>query len=131
MNSAYGNSPLRCELTRNDPRPPGGGIYRVGITQRRCWVIPTASLCIVSLLSHERFTRKKGSERIAHTFQRWLLACIVIAYLVTSTFTFSSVIPMSFPLPKPKMSITATMTIAASKTPKFKAGKALKDVVNA
>ena len=31
---------------------------------------------------------KKGSERIANTFQRWLLACIVIAYLVTSTFTF-------------------------------------------
>ena len=30
----------------------------------------------------------KGKERIAHTFQRWLLACIVIAYLVTSTFTF-------------------------------------------
>ena len=47
-----------------------------------------ASIIIVSLLSHERFSGKKGSERIAHTFQRWLLACIVIAYLVTSTFTF-------------------------------------------
>ena len=46
------------------------------------------AIIIVSLLSHERFTRKKGSERIANTFQRWLLACIVIAYLVTSTFTF-------------------------------------------
>ena len=46
------------------------------------------AILIVSLLSHERITRKKGSERIAHTFQRWLLACIVIAYLVTSTFTF-------------------------------------------
>ena len=46
------------------------------------------AIIIVSLLSHERFTRKKGSERIANTFQRWLLACIIIAYLVTSTFTF-------------------------------------------
>ena len=46
------------------------------------------AIIIVSLLSRERFTRKKGSERIANTFQRWLLVCIVIAYLVTSTFTF-------------------------------------------
>ena len=46
------------------------------------------AIVIVSLLSHERFTHKKGSERIANTFQRWLLACIIIAYLVTSTFTF-------------------------------------------
>ena len=46
------------------------------------------AIVIVSLLSHERFTKNKGSERIANTFQRWLLVCIVVAYLVTSTFTF-------------------------------------------
>ena len=46
------------------------------------------AIVIVSLLSHERFTQKKGSERIANTFQRWLLLCIVIAYLVTSAFTY-------------------------------------------
>ena len=46
------------------------------------------AIIIVSLLSRERFTHKKGSERIANTFQRWLLLCIVIAYFVTSTFTF-------------------------------------------
>ena len=46
------------------------------------------AILIVSLLSHERFTRRKGSERIANTFQRWLLLCIVIAYLVTSAFTY-------------------------------------------
>ena len=46
------------------------------------------AIIIVSILSHEKFTRKQGSERIAHTFQRWLLACIVIAYCVTSTFTY-------------------------------------------
>ena len=46
------------------------------------------AIIIVSLVNHERFTKNKGSERIANTFQRWLLTCIVIAYLVTSTFTF-------------------------------------------
>lgn len=46
------------------------------------------SLIIVSLLSHEHIARKNGAEQIAQTFQRWLLACIVIAYLVTSTFAF-------------------------------------------
>ena len=46
------------------------------------------AIIIVSLLSRERFTLKKGSERIANTFQRWLLACIVIAYFVTSSFTY-------------------------------------------
>ena len=45
------------------------------------------SIILVSLFSHERIFRKKTSEGIAHTFQRRLLGCIVIAYLVTSTFT--------------------------------------------
>ena len=45
------------------------------------------SIILVSLFSHERFFRKKTSEGIANTFQRRLLGCIVIAYLVTSTFT--------------------------------------------
>ena len=46
------------------------------------------AIIIVSLLSHEHFRLKQANERISSTFQRWLLACIVIAYLVTSTFTF-------------------------------------------
>ena len=46
------------------------------------------AIVIVSLLSHDRFTWKKGSERISNTFQRWLLACIVIAYFITSSFTY-------------------------------------------
>ena len=45
------------------------------------------SIILVSLISHESFFRKKTSEGIANTFQRRLLGCIVIAYLVTSTFT--------------------------------------------
>ena len=46
------------------------------------------AIIIVSLLSHERFRLKQDKERISNTFQRWLLACIVIAYLITSTFTY-------------------------------------------
>lgn len=45
------------------------------------------AIVIVSLLSHERFRWKKDKEQISSTFQRWLLACIVIAFLVTSSFT--------------------------------------------
>ena len=46
------------------------------------------AIIIVSLLSHERIRRSKGGERIANTFQRWLLLCILVAYLVTSAFTY-------------------------------------------
>ena len=46
------------------------------------------SIIIVSLLSHEGFVKIKGSEKIASTFQRWLLAVIVIAYAITSSFTY-------------------------------------------
>ena len=46
------------------------------------------AIIIVSLLSREHIKRKKGGERIANTFQRYLLLCIVVAYFITSTFTF-------------------------------------------
>ena len=45
------------------------------------------SIILVSLVSREGFFRKKTSEGIANTFQRRLLSCIVIAYLITSSFT--------------------------------------------
>ena len=48
----------------------------------------SAAIIIVSLLSRERIGCSRKNERIAQTFQRWLLACIVIAYLITSAFTF-------------------------------------------
>ena len=46
------------------------------------------SIALVSLLSKEHFFGRKGNEKIADIFQRWLLLCIVVAYLITSTFTF-------------------------------------------
>ena len=45
------------------------------------------SIVLVSLFSRESFFRRKTSEGIANTFQRRLLSCIVIAYLITSSFT--------------------------------------------
>ena len=47
------------------------------------------ALALLSFLSRERgMGKKKGSERIANTFQRGLLACIAIAFLITSSFTY-------------------------------------------
>jgi hypothetical protein len=48
VNSAYGNSPLRCELTRDDPRPPEGGINSVGITQSKDSFQKKAVLCFIA-----------------------------------------------------------------------------------
>ena len=45
------------------------------------------SIILVSLFSQESFFKKKATEGIANTFQRRLLSCVVIAYLITSTFT--------------------------------------------
>ena len=46
------------------------------------------ALIAISLISKEGIRRTKQNEHIAETFQRWLLVCIVIAFLVTSTFTY-------------------------------------------
>ena len=46
------------------------------------------AILIVTILSHDRLTPKKGNERIANTFQRWLLLCIAVAFFVTSAFTY-------------------------------------------
>ena len=46
------------------------------------------ALIAISLISKEGIRRHKQNEHIAETFQRWLLVCIVIAFLVTSTFTY-------------------------------------------
>ena len=45
------------------------------------------SILIVSILNYEGILRKK-SESVSNTFQRWLLSCIMVAYLITSVFTF-------------------------------------------
>lgn len=42
---------------------------------------------VISLLGYEGMHKIKG-ERIANTFQRWLLTCIIAAYVVTSVFTY-------------------------------------------
>ena len=47
-----------------------------------------SAIVIVSLLSHERLTHINTKKQIAHTFQKWLLVCIVFAFFATSTFTY-------------------------------------------
>ncbi len=44
------------------------------------------SLLIISFFNLERNAKK--SEGIANTFQRWLLICIVVAFITTSSFTY-------------------------------------------
>ena len=46
------------------------------------------SLFLVSLLNHEKRSSGERNERISQTFQRKLLVLIVIACVVTSTFTY-------------------------------------------
>ena len=46
------------------------------------------AIIIISLLAHDRRRRGHGRERIAQTFQRWLLVCITIAFAITSLFTY-------------------------------------------
>ena len=46
------------------------------------------SIFVITILSSEGLFKKKTSERIANTFQRWLLICIAVAFLATSVFTF-------------------------------------------
>ncbi|MBO5926095.1 MAG: SpoIIE family protein phosphatase, partial [Clostridia bacterium] len=44
------------------------------------------SLLIISLFNLERNAKK--TEGIANTFQRWLLICIAVAFIATSSFTY-------------------------------------------
>ena len=47
-----------------------------------------SAILIVSLLSRDRFILKRSNEKIANTFQRGLLICIAIAFVVTGVFTY-------------------------------------------
>ena len=46
------------------------------------------AIFIVTLLSTNKLDRAQRSERIANTFQRWLLLCIAIAFCITGIFTY-------------------------------------------
>ena len=47
------------------------------------------SILVISFFSKEGFFRRKNAERIANTFQRWLLICIAVAFFATSAFTYN------------------------------------------
>ena len=46
------------------------------------------AIVIVTILSRDRFTWRRSDEKIANTFQRGLLICIAIAFILTSAFTY-------------------------------------------
>ena len=45
------------------------------------------AVLIVSVISKEKFGLKKEQKQISQTFQSWLLICIVIAFVATSSFS--------------------------------------------
>ena len=47
------------------------------------------AVLVVSLLGREKIHRPGETKKIAQTFQRWLLFCVVIAFCLTSYFTFA------------------------------------------
>ena len=47
------------------------------------------SLFIITLVSKEKIIRRGTDKGIAQSFQRWLLLCIVLAYCITSLFTYN------------------------------------------
>ena len=47
------------------------------------------SLFIIALISEEKILRRGKDKGIAQTFQRWLFICIVLAYTITSLFTYN------------------------------------------
>ena len=47
------------------------------------------SLIIIAIVSKEKIFRIGRDRGIAQTFQRWLLICIIIAYALTSLFTYN------------------------------------------
>ena len=47
------------------------------------------SLIIIAIVSKEKIFRIGKDKGIAQTFQRWLLLCILLAYAVTSIFTYN------------------------------------------
>lgn len=53
-----------------------------------CGLSVMCSTLLVSRMSGVKNHRKKDVRKIAHTFQRWLLVCVVLAFFATSTFTY-------------------------------------------
>ena len=47
------------------------------------------SIFIITVVSKEKIVHKGGNKGISQTFQRWLLLCIVIAYSITTLFTYN------------------------------------------
>ncbi len=47
-----------------------------------------AAILIISLIAKEKAVKRTGGKHISGTFQMWLFICIVIAYVLTSGYTY-------------------------------------------
>ena len=54
-----------------------------------CGLSVMCSTLLVSYMSGAKSKQKKDAIKIAHTFQRWLLVCVVLAFVATGVFTYS------------------------------------------
>jgi len=54
-----------------------------------CGLSVMCSTLLISQMSGRRNRQKKGGPKIAYTFQRWLLLCVLLAFFATSAFTYS------------------------------------------
>ena len=53
-----------------------------------CGLSVMCSTLLVSYMSGAKKRQKKDVRKIAHTFQRWLLICVVLAFFATGMFTY-------------------------------------------
>ena len=53
-----------------------------------CGLSVMCSSLLISYMSGMKNKEKKGAKKITHTFQSWLLICVVLAFLATSMFTY-------------------------------------------
>ena len=54
-----------------------------------CGLSVMCSTLLVSRMSGTKNRKNKDARKIAHTFQRWLLVCVVLAFFATGIFTYS------------------------------------------
>ena len=53
-----------------------------------CGLSVMCSTLLVSRMSGAKSRQKKDARKIAHTFQRWLLVCVALAFVATGMFTY-------------------------------------------
>ncbi len=73
----------------NDPSTAFGFVKVCSLPMMLCNGFSVgAAVLAISLLGKEKGTQHIGKKQISRTFQTWLFICIVVAYVLTSTYTY-------------------------------------------